>query len=143
RPSGYTKGGENMIQALLVDDEPMHLQGLARHVRWESLGYDKPLTALSGDAALAVMRDRQIDVLVTDVSMPGMNGIELVARCKEQNPGIQVLMVSGYNEFEFVQEAIHVGAQGYVLKPVKVEEIEAKLSAFREALEKLRRIRME
>src|SRR5690606_36704330 len=87
RTSGYTKGGENMIQALLVDDEPMHLQGLARHVRWESLGYAKPLTAMSGDAALAVMRDRPVDVLVTDVSMLGMHVIELVACCKEQNPG--------------------------------------------------------
>ncbi|CAG5091658.1 Two component transcriptional regulator, AraC family [Thermobacillus xylanilyticus] len=132
-----------MIQALIVDDEPMHLQGLARHVRWESLGYARPLTALSGEEALALMREHAVDVLVTDVSMPGMNGIELAARAKEIHPGIQVLMISGYNEFEFVQEAIHVGAQGYVLKPIKVEEVESKLAAFRTALEKLRLIEAE
>jgi len=132
-----------MIQALVVDDEPMHIQGLVRHVRWESLGYASPLTAVSGEAALAVMREHEVDVLITDVSMPGMTGIELVARAKEADPGVQVLMVSGYNEFEFVQEAIHVGAQGYVLKPIKVEEVEAKLMAFRAALEKLRRIEEE
>jgi two-component system, response regulator YesN len=132
-----------MIQALVVDDEPMHVQGLIRHVGWESLGYAQPLSALSGEAALRIMREHRIDVLISDVSMPVMTGIELVARCKEADPAVQVLMISGYNEFEFVQEAIHVGAQGYVLKPIKVEEIEAKLVAFRIAIEKRRQIEEE
>ncbi|MFD2331644.1 response regulator [Cohnella sp. GCM10020058] len=132
-----------MIQALVVDDEPMQVQGLFRHVDWELLGYAKPLSALSGDAALRIMREHRVDVLITDVSMPVMTGIELVARCKEADPSVQVLMISGFNEFEFVQEAIHVGAQGYVLKPIKVEEVEAKLSAFRIAIEKRRRIEQE
>lgn len=132
-----------MIQALIVDDEPMHVEGLARHVQWESLGYAQPLTAMSGEAALAILREHRIDVLVTDVSMPGINGIELAARCKKANPGIQVLMVSGYDEFEFVQEAIEVGARGYVLKPIKVAEIEGKLAAFRASLEKMHRIEAE
>lgn len=132
-----------MIQALVVDDEPMHVQGLIRHVRWESLGYAQPLSAYSGEAALRIMREARVDVLITDVSMPVMTGIELVARCKEADPTVQVLMVSGYNEFEFVQEAIHVGAQGYVLKPIKVEEVAAKLTAFRMAIEKRRRIEEE
>lgn len=132
-----------MIQALIVDDEPMHLEGLARHVRWESLGYAQPLKAMSGEAALAIIHEHRVHVLVTDVSMPGITGIELTARCKEADPGIQVLMVSGYNEFEFVQEAIDVGAQGYVLKPIKVEEIEGKLAAFSASLEKLQRIEAE
>ncbi|MFD0671106.1 response regulator [Cohnella sp. GCM10027633] len=132
-----------MIQALVVDDEPMHVQGLIRHVSWELLGYARPLSASSGDAALRLMSEHRVDVLITDVSMPVMTGIELVARCKETDPAVQVLMVSGYNEFEFVQEAIHVGAQGYVLKPIKVDEVEAKLTAFRIAIEKRRRIEKE
>lgn len=132
-----------MIQALIVDDEPTHIQGLIRHVRWEALGYAPPLSADSGEAALETIQSRAVDVLITDVSMPVMTGIELVSRCKALGYRLQVLMISGYNEFEFVQEAIHVGAQGYVLKPIKIEEVEAKLEAFRAAIEKLRRIEEE
>lgn len=132
-----------MIQALIVDDEPTHIQGLVRHVEWEKLGYAPPLTAHSGEAALELMQQHHIDVLISDVSMPVMTGIELVSRCKERGLRLQVLIISGYNEFEFVQEAIHVGAQAYVLKPIKIEEVEAKLTAFRAAIEKQRDIEAE
>lgn len=132
-----------MIQALIVDDEPMHIDGLVRHVQWEKLGYAQPYTAQSGEDALSVMREHAVDVLITDVSMPEMTGIELVAHCKADRAWLQVLMVSGYNEFEFVQEAIHVGAQGYVLKPIKIEEVESKLTAFRVTIEKLKQIESE
>ncbi|MCR2807672.1 response regulator [Paenibacillus soyae] len=132
-----------MIQALIVDDEPTHIAGLVRHVGWEELGYAPPLTAHSGAAALEVLRSHNVDVLISDVSMPLMTGIELVSRSKELGYRLQVLMVSGYNEFEFVQEAIHVGAQAYVLKPIKIEEVEAKLTAFRAAIEKQRDIEAE
>lgn len=132
-----------MIQALIVDDEPTHIAGLVRHVDWEALGYAPPLTAQSGEAALEALRGHRVDVLISDVSMPIMTGIELVSRCKELGYRLQVLIISGYNEFEFVQEAIHVGAQAYVLKPIKIEEVEAKLAAFRAAIEKQRDIEAE
>ncbi|MDQ0887839.1 two-component system response regulator YesN [Paenibacillus sp. V4I9] len=133
-----------MIQALIVDDEPMHIQGLVRHIDWEKLGYHQPVTAESGEEALAIMADTRVDVLITDVSMPGMTGIELLAKCKSDYPhlqSMQTVMISGYDEFEFVQEAIHLGAKAYVLKPIKTQELEEKLAAFRDSIEK--RIRIE
>ncbi|MBP1975054.1 response regulator [Cohnella thailandensis] len=135
-----------MIQALIVDDEPLHIQGLLRHVDWRRLGYEVPFTAESGDDALAILDDKKIDVLITDVSMPGMTGIELLARCKSDFPHLQsllTLMISGYDEFEFVQEAIHLGAKAYVLKPIKTEEIEEKLASFRTTIEKRDQIERE
>ncbi|MHA6482494.1 response regulator transcription factor [Paenibacillus sp. strain BS8-2] len=132
-----------MIQVLIVDDEPTHIAGLVRHVDWETLGYAPPLTAQSGEAALRILQEHHIDVLITDVSMPIMTGIELVSRCKELGYRLQVLIISGYNEFEFVQEAIHVGAQAYVLKPIKIEEVEAKLTAFGAAIKKQKDIETE
>ena len=132
-----------MIRTLIVDDEPTHIEGLVKHVRWEAIGYAPPLTAQSGEVALELIRDHDIHVLISDVSMPVMTGIELVSRCKELGYRLQVLIISGYNEFEFVQEAIHVGAQAYVLKPIKVEEVEVKLNAFRAAIEKQRDIEAE
>jgi len=132
-----------MIRALIVDDEPMHIQGLVRHVHWNELGYNEPLTATSGELALRIVQQCPIDVLITDVSMPIMNGIELVGQIKQLDSRVQVLIISGYDEFEFVQEAIHVGAQGYVLKPIKIDEVESKLIAMRDAYEKLHQMEEE
>ncbi|WP_337101957.1 response regulator transcription factor [Paenibacillus sp. YIM B09110] len=129
-----------LLKALIVDDEPTHIQGLIRYIKWNDLGFDIPFTAESGHEALEIMRNAPVDVLISDVSMPVMTGIELVAKAKAIHPQLQVLMISGYNEFEFVQEAMNVGAQAYVLKPIKVEEVESKLGGFRKTLTKLLQI---
>ncbi|TCN01111.1 two-component system response regulator YesN [Paenibacillus sp. BK033] len=129
-----------MLQALIVDDEPSNVYGLVRHIPWAKLGYTNPLTAESGEEAVPILEASPIDVLITDVSMPGMNGIELAAEAKRVYPDIQILVISGYNEFEFAQEAIEVGAKGYVLKPLKLSEIERKLSAFRQTIERITQI---
>jgi two-component system response regulator YesN len=127
-----------LLKVLIVDDEPSNIQGLIRYINWPELGYDTPVTKESGEEALEELRESAFDVLISDVSMPGLNGIELVAGAKKLYPHIQVLMISGYNEFEFVQDAIHVGAQAYVLKPLKLEEVSSRLTAFRITLEKMR-----
>jgi two-component system, response regulator YesN len=135
-----------MIQALIVDDEPMHIQGLVRHIAWRKLGYEEPLTALSGEEALEILERNRIDVLITDVSMPGMSGIELLSRLRSMDlklQSMQTVMISGYDEFEFVREAVHLGAKAYVLKPIKTEELEEKLSACRAAIEKREQIERE
>ncbi len=129
-----------LLKALIVDDEPTHIQGLVRYIKWKELGYDVPFTAESGHEALDIIRNASIDVLISDVSMPVMTGIELVAKAKAVQPQLQVVMISGYNEFEFVQEAMNVGAHAYVLKPIKVEEVESKLTGFRKTLTKLKQI---
>ncbi|PRX61971.1 two-component system response regulator YesN [Cohnella sp. SGD-V74] len=128
-----------MLKALIVDDEISHVQGLIRFIDWQELGFGAPAAAESGEEALQLLQNSSFDVLVSDVSMPGMTGIELAAEAKRLHPHIQILMISGYNEFEFVQDAIHVGAQAYVLKPLKTEEVAARLQTFRDSL----RMRME
>lgn len=128
-----------MIQALIVDDEPLHIEGLIKYIRWNDIGYVRPLTAESAEAALVTLAENLVDVLITDVSMPGMTGIELLATITANYPrlsSMQTLIISGYTEFEFVQEAINLGAKGYVLKPIKMEELEAKLISFRTVIEK-------
>ncbi|MBW4082473.1 response regulator [Paenibacillus sp. S150] len=125
---------------MIVDDEPSNIQGLVRYIKWEELGYEQPVTCESGGEALEILGGSVFEVLITDVSMPGMNGIELVARAKALHPHLQVLMISGYNEFEFVRDAIDVGAQAYVLKPLKPEEVSSRLAAMRGTLEKMNAI---
>ncbi|WP_051236917.1 response regulator [Paenibacillus pinihumi] len=130
----------NLLKVMIVDDEPSNVMGLVRYIKWRELGYDEPETMESGEEALEAMQDSVFDVLISDVSMPGMNGIELVGKAKTLHPHLQVLMISGYNEFEFVQDAIHVGAQAYVLKPLKLDEVSSRLEGFRTTLEKMRHI---
>ncbi|OAS21843.1 response regulator [Paenibacillus oryzisoli] len=129
-----------MLQALIVDDEPTQIQGLIRHIDWASLGYTLPFSAETGEMAIPILESNKIDVLITDISMPGMNGIELAGVAKSIHSEIQILIISGYNEFEFAQDAIEVGAHGYVLKPLKLSEIERKLNIFRQTLENVKQI---
>ncbi|RXZ82465.1 response regulator [Paenibacillaceae bacterium] len=129
-----------MLKVMIVDDEPSNIQGLVRYIKWQELGYEPPVTMESGEEALEALIESDCDVLISDVSMPGMSGIELVAEAKKLHPHLQVLMISGYNEFEFVQDAIHVGAQAYVLKPLKLDEVSSRLTTLRETLEKMRNI---
>ncbi|MFF2479875.1 response regulator [Paenibacillus sp. NPDC058071] len=128
------------LKVMIVDDEPTNIYGLVKYIKWQELGYAEPVTVESGEEALEILAETHCDVLISDVSMPGMNGIELVARAKEIHPQLQVLIISGYNEFEFVQDAIHVGAQAYVLKPLKLEEVSSRLAAVRGSIDKMRQI---
>ncbi|MFD1134432.1 response regulator [Paenibacillus urinalis] len=135
-----------MIRALIVDDEPMQIQGLVRHVDWEKVGYSSPLTARSGEEALEILEHKKVDVLITDVCMSGgITGIELLAKLSDYPhlQSLQTVIISGYEEFEFVQEAIHLGAKGYLLKPIKTEELEQKLTIFRSAIERKDQIEKE
>lgn len=130
-----------MLKVLIVDDEPSNVYGLVRYIEWESLGYEQPMTCESGEEALELFAETAFDVLISDVSMPEMSGIELVAQLKRMHPQLQVLMISGYNEFEFVRDAIDVGAQAYVLKPLKLEEVTSRLTSLRVTLEKMNAIK--
>jgi two-component system response regulator YesN len=130
-----------MLSVLIVDDEPSNIQGLVRYIEWENLGYEKPVTCESGEEALEALAEKPFDVLISDVSMPEMTGIELVAQAKVLYPHLQVLMISGYNEFEFVRDAIDVGAQAYVMKPLKLEEVASRLTSLRVTLEKMNAIK--
>ncbi|WP_051506804.1 response regulator transcription factor [Saccharibacillus sacchari] len=135
-----------MIQTLIVDDEPAHTEGIMRHIDWEAMGYAMPWVAETGEEALAVLKQGAVDVLITDISMPGMSGIEMLSRCTEEFEGfqnVQTLLISGYDEFHFAQKAILLGAKAYLLKPIKPEELKQKLLSFKTELEKRKEVQTE
>lgn len=115
---------------MIADDEPNHRLGLTRHVHWNELGYDMPLQAEDAEEALEIARSNPIDVLIADVCMPGMDGIELVRQLRQHYPQILVLIISGYEEFEFARSAVEAGAKAYLLKPLRIEEVEKWLKTF-------------
>ncbi|ACL74537.1 response regulator transcription factor [Ruminiclostridium cellulolyticum] len=112
-----------MFKVLLVDDEPMALEALRIVADWEELGFTVCGECSNGDEALNKIEDIKPDLVVTDLKMPGMDGLELIRKVMEcVNSDIIFIIVSGYDEFDYAKEAMQYGVRYYVLKPVFKDE---------------------
>ena len=109
-----------MYHVLIVDDEKIEREGIKFLLSVEE-GDWKIFEASNGKQALNILRSERIDLLLTDIKMPHMDGLELSKKAKEENEKLQIVIFSGYNDFSFAQEAIRYGVQEYVLKPVDPE----------------------
>ena len=107
---------------LLVDDEEEVIQIIMKKIDWESMGFRIVGYAHNGVEALEMAEEVQPDVVLTDIKMPHMDGLELSRRAKEENPALQIVIFSGYSDFSFAQEAIRYGVTEYILKPVNPED---------------------
>jgi YesN/AraC family two-component response regulator len=114
---------------MLVDDEYLELEMLEKHVPWQEMGFTVPAVASDGLEALALLENIRPDVIVTDVKMPFMDGIAFSAKARELYPGIRLVFLSGYSQFDYVKAALKVGADDYVLKPVDLAEFEKLMKA--------------
>ncbi|RED63048.1 response regulator transcription factor [Cohnella lupini] len=112
-----------MYNIILVDDERLTLDTLASYIDWEQLSCRVIATACNGRDALEKIESLQPDILITDVKMPVMDGIELCKQVHARFPKIQIVFLSGYNEFEYACAALQHGACGYLLKPIDHEEL--------------------
>lgn len=113
-----------LLKLLLVDDEKIILKGLQETYDWESMGYEVVGTAGSGEDALALLEDEEPDVVITDVRMKKISGLELIAQTKLSRPGIKFVVVSAYKDFEYAKKACEEGALAYLVKPIDDEELE-------------------
>ncbi len=111
-----------MYRVMLVDDEYLELEMLEKHVPWQEIGFIVSAVASDGMEALSLLEHIHPDVIVTDVKMPFMDGIAFSAKVRELHPGIRLIFLSGYSQFDYVKAAIQVGADDYVLKPVDLQE---------------------
>ena len=107
-----------MFQVLLCDDEPSVTNFLKSSIAWESLGIQNVYTASDGREALSIFEKRQIDLLITDIRMPFMDGLSLSKLVMEEQPDIKIIILSGYDDFEYAQQAIKIGVEQYLLKPI-------------------------
>jgi two-component system response regulator YesN len=126
-----------MHSVLLVDDEVFARKGLRRLIDWASCGYRVIGEADNGEDAYAIIRRLKPDLVITDVRMPVMDGLELIRKTTEnepEQPGF--IIISGYNEFAYAQQAVRYGVHDFILKPVDENELKA---ALRQLDEKLRR----
>lgn len=103
-------------RVLIVEDDKFFRFAVKKMIDWDKYGFEIVGEAVHGEAALDFLSGSEADVVVTDMSMPVMNGIELTAALKEQYPDILVIALSAYDDFEFVKESLKLGAQDYILK---------------------------
>lgn len=109
-----------MLKILLVEDEKLELETLRDYVDWKSLGVGKVYTARNGRTALECMAEHEPDILIADIQMPVMNGIELTKRVREEGYRCKIIFLSGYDDFEYLKAAFQVQAIDYILKPFSV-----------------------
>lgn len=114
---------EDIMRILIVDDEKLTRDGLLSSIDWKALSFDSVDQADDGVNALKIAKSHPPDILLTDVRMPRMNGIQLVEKIQELNPNCAVIFMSGYSDKEYLMAAIKLRAVRYVEKPIFNEEI--------------------
>ena len=123
-----------MYRVLIVDDE-LPAQRFVRSIIEQYAGdFEVAGTAASGEQGLQFLQQNPVDLLITDISMHGMNGIELARAAREFQPGIRILIISGFGEFEYAQGAIQAGVDDYLLKPVSISKMTAVLRSLEQKM---------
>lgn len=124
-----------MYRVLLVDDDLNICKGLQRLIDWTECGFEVTSTAANGKEAMQLCDQQRYDLIVTDVKMPVMDGLELIKSLRQKGQTIQIIIVSAYGEFSYAQEAMRYGVDYYLLKPVEEMVLEGYLSHIKELLD--------
>lgn len=115
-----------MLKIFLVEDEIIMREGIKKNIDWEKENFEFVGDAGDGELAYPLIIQKKPDILITDIKMPFMDGLELSRLVKAELPDIKIIILSGYNEFDYAKEAIDIGITEYMLKPVtSVKLIEA------------------
>lgn len=131
-----------MVKVFLVEDEAIIRHGIRDNIDWTSYGFEFAGEAGDGEYAYPLILKAQPDILVTDIKMPFMDGLELSRLVKKTLPRTRIIVLSGYNEFEYAKEAIKIGISDYLLKPVSsaglIDALKKAADEIREEREKSR-----
>lgn len=114
----------SLYKMILVDDEEDVRVSMAKKVDWNALGFEVIGSVSNGEEALELTEHMHVDVVLTDIKMPFMDGLQLCAKVKENYKNTRVVLYSGFDEFELAREAIHLEAEEYLLKPIGAKDLE-------------------
>lgn len=131
---------DNMpYKVFFVEDEVITREGIRDNVDWQACGFEFCGEATDGEMALPSLRTAQPDVLITDIKMPFMDGLQLSKIVRERMPWVKIIILSGHDEFEYAQKAISLGITDYLLKPVTVQKLQSVLQKLAAQLDQERR----
>ena len=130
------RGNVLMIKVLIADDELRICELIFRLIDWEALGMSVIAVAHDGRETIKIIKNEMPDIVITDIRMPGYNGVDVIRIGKEYNSDIQFIIISGYSQFDYAQNAIHYGVSDYLLKPVKAEELAKALLRIKSRIDK-------
>ena len=124
-----------MLKVIIADDERLICRLVQALGDWEALDMEVAGLAENGLEALELIERERPDILITDIRMPGCDGLELIRRAKELRPELEIVIISGYAHFEYAQTAIRYGVGNYLLKPIKKDELMETLRKMKERCE--------
>ena len=127
-----------LYRVLLVDDEEEIRTGISRKIDWAALGFTLVGEAGNGEEALELSEQLQPDVVLTDIKMPFMDGLELCRRLKQSLPAAKLVVFSGFDDFEYARQAVGMGVFEYILKPINAPELTSVLTKLKEQLDQQR-----
>jgi CheY-like chemotaxis protein len=113
-----------MYKVLLVDDERLIVKGLSSVVPWEEMKCQVVGAAYDGRQGLALIRQLQPDIVLTDIRMPNMDGLTMLAALRSEYPRMQTSVLTAYRDFDYARQALNVGVCRYLLKPSQMDELE-------------------
>ncbi|MCA9977231.1 MAG: response regulator [Anaerolineales bacterium] len=122
-------------KVFFVEDEVITREGIRDNIDWQANGFVFCGEATDGEMALPLLRTTQPDVLLTDIKMPFMDGLQLSKIVRERMPWVKIIILSGHDEFEYAQRAIHLGVTDYLLKPVTVNKLQNALQTLKTQLD--------
>jgi two-component system response regulator YesN len=111
------------MKLLIIDDEATIRKGLRETIDWETLQIEVVGDVSNGIEAMGILRKTHVDLVITDIRMPLMDGLELVKAMEAEGISSEVIIISGYDDFDYAQKAIKMGVQDYLLKPVDIDEL--------------------
>ncbi len=112
-----------MYTMLVVDDELIIRKGIVESYDWKSLGFSSVIEAENGIQALEIVREKAPDIILTDIRMPDCDGLQLAKKVREISPKTEIIIMSGYNEFEYARNAMKIGIREFLVKPTRIHEI--------------------
>lgn len=131
------------IKVLLVDDEKLERVLIRKGFHWEERGFEIIGEASHGEEALDIMKHKQPDLVVTDINMPFMDGLELTEEILRQYPQCRVIIVTGYREFDYARRAVKLGVKDFLLKPVNIKDLEETVTKIKKEIEEQKSIKKE
>ncbi|MDD2970789.1 MAG: response regulator [Lachnospiraceae bacterium] len=128
-----------MMKILIVDDEKMIRMGIKQVIPWSSVGIDEVYTAASGNEAMTIIKEHKPDIMITDISMTEMTGLDLIEEAQKEIKDLRILVLTGYDNFEYARACLRMNVQDFHLKPIDEEVLTESIRKQVESIKEARR----